>query len=222
VSTPEGHDTRSAFQATDTGRVEAFSDGVFAVAITFLALEMATPEHRTGELRSALLHQWPVYLGYLTSFAYTGVIWLNHHQAFTRIRVMDRELHMANLALLFATAALPFPTGVLADALREKFDSADVRTAVVLYAVVAAAMCTGWAWIYLHLALRPQLLGTNASARFAPQGVVRSLVGIVIYLLGGALGWEFNPAIALAAFLFLPLFYFVSSGSVRIRRSSSP
>lgn len=221
MATPVRPDARSEFQATDTGRVESFSDGVFAVAVTILALEMTTPPHRSGELRTALLHQWPVYLGYLTSFSYIGVIWLNHHQAFTRVRVMDRELHMANLALLFTTAALPFPTGVLADALREEFNSDDVRTAVVLYAIVAAAMCTGWAWIYLHLALRPHLLDANVSSRFAWRGVVLSAVGIVLYLLGGGLGWEINPAIAFAAFLFLPLFYFVTSGSSRIRHTST-
>ncbi|WP_327287405.1 TMEM175 family protein [Streptomyces sp. NBC_01198] len=210
------------FQATDTNRVEAFSDGVFAVAITILALEMHTPPHRSGDLLSALPHQWPVYLGYFTSFAYIGVIWLNHHQAFTRIRVMDRELHVANLALLFTTASLPFPTGVPADALQEKFDGSDVRTAVVLYALVAAAMCGSWAWIYFHLARGRGLLDASVNPGFVPHGLARSAVGIVVYLLGGGLGWALNPGVALAAFVLLPLFYFTSTGGIFHWRRRTP
>jgi uncharacterized membrane protein len=205
---------RGAFQVTDTGRVEAFSDAVFAVAITILALEMSTPAHRRGGLLPALLHQWPVYLGYLTSFAYIGVIWLNHHQAFTRIRVMDRGLHVANLALLFTTAALPFPTGVLAHALQERITSADVRTAVALYALVAAVMCVSWAWIYYQLIRRPGLLEATADARYITLGLVRSAVGIMIYVLGGVLGWAINPGLALAVFLLLPLFYFATTEGI--------
>lgn len=216
--TPGTAGAPGTFQATDTSRVEAFSDGVFAVAITILALEMQTPPHKLDELYSALLHQWPVYLGYFTSFAYIGVIWLNHHQAFTRIRVTDRELHVANLALLFTTASLPFPTGVLAEALQERFDSADVRAAVVLYAIVAAAMCSSWAWIYFHLGRGAGLLDDAVSSRFVPHGLVRSAVGVVVYLLGGVLGWAVNPGIALAAFVLLPLFYFTSTGGIFHKR----
>ncbi|WP_086724179.1 TMEM175 family protein [Streptomyces carpinensis] len=208
-----------AFQATETGRVEAFSDGVFAVAITILALEMTTPAHGRGGLLSALLRQWPAYLGYLTSFAYIGVIWLNHHQAFARIRVVDRGLHAANLVLLFTTAALPFPTGVLVDTLREEIAGADVRTAVVLYAIVAAAMCASWVWTYVQLTRRPGLLDDSVEAHYVPHGMVRSAVGVVVYLLAGGLGWAVNPGIALALFLLLPLFYFATSeGIPRVRR----
>jgi uncharacterized membrane protein len=210
----ERPDARGAFQVTDTGRVEAFSDGVFAVAITILALEMGTPAHRDGGLLSALLDQWPVYLGYLTSFAYLGVIWLNHHQAFARIRVMDRGLHVANLAVLFIAAALPFPTGVLAHALQERITSADVRTAVALYALIAAALSASWVWIYYQLIRRPGLLEATVDARYVPQGLVRSAVGIVICLLGGVLGWAVNPGIALAMFLLLPLFYFATTEGI--------
>ena len=211
-SVPKRLGPRRTFQATDTGRVEAFSDAVFAVAITVLVLGLGTPAHESGELLHALLHQWPVYIGYFTSFVYIGVIWLNHHQAFTRIRIMDRQLHVANLSLLFTTAALPFPTSVLAEALQEEFSSDDVRTAVALYALIAAGMCASWGWIYLHLARRPSLLDATAAPRFVPQGLVHSAVGVVVYLLGGGLGWAINPGIALAAFVLLPLFYFHGSG----------
>ncbi len=146
------------FQRSDTARVEAFSDAVMAIAITILALALRSPQHAPGQLLTALLHQWPIYLGYVTSFAFIGVIWLNHHQAFTRIRTVDRGLHAANLALLCTTAALVFPTDVIAAALQEDLANTDARTAVGLYALVATLMCASWLAIYIHLDRHPRLL----------------------------------------------------------------
>ncbi|MFE9100986.1 TMEM175 family protein [Actinomadura geliboluensis] len=203
------------FVRTDTGRVEAFSDAVIAIAITILALDMRTPEHAPGQLRQALLHQWPVYLGYVISFGYIGVIWLNHHQAFTRIRTVDRGLHSANLFLLLTTAALAFPTAVLSEAMQEDVDGTDARTAVALYAVIAAAMCGSWVWIYAHLGRHPDLLNARVEPHYLRHGQFRSVAGIVGYLLGGVLGWLVVPTIALGVFLLLPVFYFVTSEGLR-------
>jgi uncharacterized membrane protein len=203
------------FARTDTGRVEAFSDAVIAIAVTILALEMRPPEHDEGQLLSALLHQWPVYFGYLTSYAYIAVIWLNHHQAFTRIRTVDRGLHAANLTLLLTTAALAFPTAVVSEALQEGLSGADARTAVALYALIAAAMCASWLWTYLHLGRHPELLSDRAEPHYVRHGRLRSLTGIVGYGLGGGLGWALHPAVALAVFALLPVFYFVTSEGFR-------
>ena len=71
---------------SETDRVETFSDGVFAIAITLLALDVRPPQHRPGDLVGALLRHWFAYLGYVTSFACIAVIWLNHRAAFKRIR----------------------------------------------------------------------------------------------------------------------------------------
>lgn len=211
--------SRRGFQATDTGRVEAFSDAVLAIAITILALEMSTPPHQIDGLLPALLHQWPAYLGYVTSFAYIGVIWLNHHQAFTRIRVVDRGLHAANLALLLTTAALPFPTGVLSEALQEEVSSPDARTAVVLYALIAASMCASWVWIYLHLARHPDILAPTIEPHYVRHGQLRSALGMLIYALAGVLGYVAAPVVALAVFLIMPVFYFATSEGIPRRRA---
>jgi hypothetical protein len=85
---------------TETSRVEAFSDGVLAIAITLLVLDLRPPAHAPGQLVTGLLGQWPAYLGFVTSFLYIAVIWLNHHQTFARIRTVDRGLHFANIAVL--------------------------------------------------------------------------------------------------------------------------
>ncbi|MGP4016440.1 TMEM175 family protein [Saccharopolyspora sp. 5N708] len=207
------------FARTGTSRVEAFSDAVFAIAITILALDMRTPPHSTGQLLPALWHQWPVYLGYLTSFAYIGVIWLNHHQTFTRIRTVDRGLHAANLTLLLTTAALAFPTAVVSEAVQSDAIGADARTAVALYALIAAAMCASWLWIHTHLAHHPDLLSGRDDERYIRHGRLRSSAGVIVYALGGALGWFTHPAIAMGVFLLLPVFYFVTSeGLPRVRR----
>ena len=79
----EGHEKES-------GRVEAFSDGVFAIAITLLILEVKVPRGFSGkDLVPALLEQWPSYAAFLTSFATIGIMWLNHHRLFTLIRRVD-------------------------------------------------------------------------------------------------------------------------------------
>ena len=85
-------------------RVEAFSDGVLAIAITLLVLNLHAPSQSAGTL-SELASQWPAYLAYLASFAYIGVIWVNHHQLFTRIAAVDLGLLWRNLALLLAITA---------------------------------------------------------------------------------------------------------------------
>src|SRR6266566_22821 len=101
-----------------TGRLEAFSDGVFAIAITLLVLDLAVPARNRSEpggLAAALGHQWPSYFAYLVSFLIIGIIWVNHHTVFDTVRLVDRPVLFANLALLLVVSALPFPTRLLAE-----------------------------------------------------------------------------------------------------------
>ena len=88
----------------DTGRAEAFSDGVIAIIITLLVLDLRPPGGEPGGLLRGLLRQWPTYLAYVTSYVYVGVVWLNHKAMFRRIRSIDRGLHWANFGILFTTA----------------------------------------------------------------------------------------------------------------------
>lgn len=113
-----------------TGRTEAFSDGVFAIAITLLILEISVPESAFGDLWSGIAHQWPSYLAYTTSFMTIGWIWLAHHGIFRRLQYANRELTLINLLLLMATAFLPFPTKLMAEAIH---DTDAVRAAVIFY-----------------------------------------------------------------------------------------
>lgn len=116
---------------TETGRIEAFSDGVFAIAITLLILEIHVPESALdSDLRKALLHLWPSFLAFLASFMTIGVIWLNHHRLFSLIQKCDDGLIAFNLLLLLGVTWLPFPTALLAQHLR----GADVVIAGNTYA----------------------------------------------------------------------------------------
>ncbi len=87
----------------ESTRVEAFSDGVFAIAITLLVVNLKAPASRGAVLHN-LLGQWPTYVAYLASFGYIGVIWVNHHNLFTRIGLVNGAAAGRNLALMLATS----------------------------------------------------------------------------------------------------------------------
>ena len=113
-----------------TGRIEAFSDGVFAIAITLLILEVAVPESEFGNLWRGIADQWPAYLAYATSFITIGGLWMIHHGIFRRLQYADSWIMRINLALLMAVSFLPFPTKLMAEAIHETDAE---RAAVVFY-----------------------------------------------------------------------------------------
>ena len=118
----------------ETGRVEAFSDGVFAIAITLLILDVKVPATvGPGNLGSALLEEWPMFLAFLASFFTIGVMWMNHHRLFTLIEAADDALIAFNLLLLLGITWVPFPTALLAEHLSE-------RVAAVIYAATFFVM----------------------------------------------------------------------------------
>ena len=99
----------------DTARVEAFSDGVFAIIITLLILEIRVPHDiRAGGLANAVVHLWPSFLAFAASFFTIGVMWMNHHRVYTLIGKSDQRMMALNLVLLFTISIIPFPTGLIA------------------------------------------------------------------------------------------------------------
>lgn len=100
-------------------RLEAFSDGVFAIAITLLVLDLKVPEPGSGKLGHELLENWPSYAAYAISFFTIGIIWINHHAAFSRLRAVDHSLLIWNLGLLMTVGILPFTTSLMAEYLKE-------------------------------------------------------------------------------------------------------
>jgi uncharacterized membrane protein len=185
-----------------TGRTEAFSDGVFAIAATLLVLELEVPHVEPGGLAGALLERWPSYATYVVSFLTIGIIWVNHHAVMERIRVVNRPLLFNNLLFLMAVAAIPFPTALLADYLREGHDE---RLAAAVYGGTMAVMGVtfGATWAYAVLS---GLLDENVDPDLARRSLWIFAFGNPLYVL--AIGASLlSASLALAIYAFLALFY---------------
>jgi TMEM175 potassium channel family protein len=136
---------RDADVREETTRVEAFSDGVFAIAMTLLILEIRTPEHvGAGRMAAALLALWPSYLAFVASFFTIGVMWMNHHRLFNLIGRSDQGLLATNGLLLLFVTFIPFPTALLARFLNHP----DSRGAAIFYngTFLAAALAFQLLW----------------------------------------------------------------------------
>jgi uncharacterized membrane protein len=120
-----------------TGRIEAFSDGVFAIAITLLILEVGVPESEFDHLWRGIANQWPAYLAYATSFITIGAIWMLHHGVFRRLRYANAWVMRLNLLLLMVVSFLPFPTKLLAEAIHDRDAE---RAAVIFYGATLLAI----------------------------------------------------------------------------------
>jgi uncharacterized membrane protein len=197
---------------TESTRVEAFSDGVFAIAITLLVLDLKAPVMRGAVLHNLLI-QWPAYLAYLGSFGYIGVIWVNHHYLFTRIARVNGALLWRNLALLLAMSVLPFPTAVVASAFQHG-DVNDQRTAIVFYALVAGAAAVTWLVLFHFLSRAPYLLEDQAHTAFFAAERRRAVFGVTLYALS-ALAAVLYPVAGLVVACILPVFYGMTSSGWR-------
>jgi uncharacterized membrane protein len=172
-------------QRWETGRVEAFSDGVIAIAITLLVLEIHIDPSGLERPWRALADEWPSYLAFVTSFLTIGGVWLAHHGLFTRLRAVDPVLMRLNLLLLMAVSFLPFPTGLMAEALRES-ESAE-RAAVVIYGVLAGIIELLMASASRYVASQPELLQPGAAPPAVAdraRGGIRAVLYAVLLVLG--------------------------------------
>jgi len=186
--------------ASETSRIEAFSDGVFAIAITLLILEIKIPPATQAPLRTQLLQQWPSYFAYLLSFFFIGIMWINHHRLFTHIRRADNGLLFLNLLLLLGVSAVPFPTAVLAVHLH----ASGAQTAAVLFngTYVAIAVFFNLLWRY---AVSRNLLD-HASMESAAAISRQYMFGPIAYLICLALVWV-SVAVSLALNVALAVYF---------------
>ena len=194
----------SGSRLAESARVEAFSDAVLAIVITLLVLDLRAPE-KPGATLHELLQQWPVYVAYLASFASVGVIWVNHHQLFTRIASVDTGLLWRNLTLLVPTALLPFPTAVVGNAFQHGTHH-DQAVSLTFYGCVSAAMSLGWLVLFHYLSRNERLLVRDTPASFFVQEGRRAAFGVAVYALA-ALAAIWQPVVSLAMFALLPVFY---------------
>ncbi len=174
-------------------RVEAFSDGVFAIAITLLVLTVAQPRSYR-DLAHSLGTQWPSLAAYIVSFAVIGIMWINHHSVFMHLEHVDRGLLYINLLLLMTIAFLPYPTGVLGQALAK---GQGTRTAAVVYGVVMAANACTWGGLWLYASRRRRLLRADFPEEERATATLLFTVGILVYTL--SVGVAFLNAYAFLA-----------------------
>jgi uncharacterized membrane protein len=187
-------------------RIEAFSDGVFAIAATLLVLEIHVPEPGAeGGLGHALLDEWPAYASYVVSFAVIGIIWVNHHSVFDHLRHVDRTLLFLNLLLLLWVALLPFPTNLLATYMHE--GGADERIAGVVYTGTMALMGLSFGALWRY-AVRRGLLGDGLSDEEIRTRTRNFTIGGPIYLVAMLVALVSAP-VSLAINAALAVFYAV-------------
>jgi uncharacterized membrane protein len=161
-------------------RLEAFSDGVFAIAITLLVLELHVPRPGSGELGHELLKEWPSYVAYIITFVTIGIIWINHHAAFSRLRAVDHSLLMWNLLLLLTVSVLPFTTALMAAYLKE---GEGERLAAGIYG--ASLLVMGAAFVGTNrqiLLRRPQLLKEQIAPETARRLLHFAALGQIPYV----------------------------------------
>ena len=186
-----------------TSRLEAFSDGVFAIAITLLIFNIKTPTD-THHLLASLLKLWPSYLAYVISFLLIGLLWANHHVMFEHIVVTDRLLMFVNALLLMDVAFIPFTASVLASAFR---DGAGESVAIALYGgtLVLGGLCFNWLWSHAY---RGQLTDDHVTTVRMRRMTRRILFGPISYGIGAIVGY-FLPVLGVVVFGALILFYWL-------------
>jgi len=159
--------------------MEAFSDGVFAIAVTLLILEIAVPHAGQGESLARLLrHQWPSYFGYAVSFIGIGVMWWNHHELFKDIEHTDHMLMVLNLALLLCISFVPFPTALVAEYVRERTHE---TTAAITFGATYTVIAVVFNALWFYVAYPGRLLSADVSAERRRSRTARYLAGPVLY-----------------------------------------
>jgi uncharacterized membrane protein len=199
-----------------TSRLEAFSDGVFAIAMTLLVLDIKVPAAGPGAppLWQALVHQWPAYFGYVTSFATIGIMWINHHLNFTLIRRTDHALLVLNGLLLLGVTFLPFPTGLVAAYVGRAGD----RLATAVYAGTFLFIAVIWNVLWRYASTRGHLLGRDVDPRLVDAITRAYNPGVLSYFV--AFAAAFVSALASLAIIAALALYFalVPVGHHRVAR----
>jgi uncharacterized membrane protein len=161
-----------------TGRLEAFSDGVFAIAITLLVLEISVPEGSGEDLLEAFLDQWPSFLAYVVSFATIGATWLAHNAMTEYLERTDTVLVRLNLLLLMLVSFVPFPTGLVAEHIQDQ-DAARVATTILGLNLLSVAMVTSIMWRYAVRSSHVRPDAADEEVRILTQRLAPGLAGYV-------------------------------------------
>jgi uncharacterized membrane protein len=193
-------------------RLEAFSDGVFAVAITLLVLNLGVPTGG-GSLITALADSWPTFAAFALSFVTIGIIWVNHHVVFGSLRRVDRPLLFLNIGLLMSVVLLPFSTSLFAHYLVVGGDQSHVAAALFAGSLLFMSLWfdAAYAWIGAH----PELRRVGDAPPVSIRSVARFGAGMVVYL--GCIGLAFASALAvLIATALVAVYYMIDQVTAEV------
>ena len=204
--------------AVSPARLEAFSDGVFAIAITLLILEVKVSGDEGVSLARQLREAWPSYAAYLISFAMIGTMWINHHGMFNSLKSVDHPLVVANIALLLVVSFVPFPTKLVGEHLRGG-TFADRRTAVLLYDATFIAISIVFPLLWWTITRGLALTKPHVTPAAVRAGYQRNLVGGPLYTITFLVALKY-PSLSLALSGALACFYLMPhKGSHTPRRA---
>ena len=194
---------------SETFRIEAFADAVFAIAITLLVIEIRLPPHeevlRLGGVGPALLQLWPSYVGYTISFIVIGIMWANHHNLMKLVDRVDHGFITLTLLLLLCVAFLPFPTAVMADHLADP-DTHERAVAVAFYCGCFTVTALFYFLMWWHAARNRRLIASHVSDD-AVRAITRAYVpGSLLYLTATLLAFV-HVALSLAIVVGLAALY---------------
>ena len=190
----------------ETGRLETFADGVFAIAATLLIIDVTVPDRSTA-LGHSVLHAWPEYAAYAVSFVTIGIMWLNHHLCLRQIGAVDRTFMVLNLFLMMCIAFVPFPTKLVALHLRDDGE----RAAALTYGVTLTLTAVCFAAFWFYAARNNRLIAEDADPMVIKGARVDTMYG---------LGNLMDATIAAAPRLTQPLFLMYGAHDAVIPRTA--
>nr|WP_090344488.1 TMEM175 family protein [Mycolicibacterium malmesburyense]CRL76038.1 hypothetical protein CPGR_03808 [Mycolicibacterium malmesburyense] len=190
--------------------MEAFSDGVFAIAITLLVLEIGVPDGSEADLLGAVARQWPSYLTYLVSFSTIGAVWLEHSVITEFLERATPALIRLNLLLLLLVSFLPFPTRLLGDYMGE---SDAQRVAVTVYGInlllVAGVVSLMWRYAVWQRLIRTE--AADADVKLITKRLTPGLAGYAVFIAAGV----FFPIVAVFGYLVIAVYFIVPFAALR-------
>jgi uncharacterized membrane protein len=197
---------------TDTGRLETFSDGVIAIAITLLILEVKVPNVAGHELGAVLRHEWPSFAAYVVSFLTIGVMWVNHHHMFRLIERSNHTFLILNVLFLMTIAFLPWPTVLVGTYIHDP-DGRIVAAVAYGATMVAIAIMFNVVWAYAA-SKGGRLLAPEVDRATLPRVSRSYLVGPIVYGTATLLALV-DPYISLAIYAALGVFWLLPRSGTR-------
>ena len=184
----------------DPGRVLAFTDGVFAIVITILVLELKVPDLASGQsLADSLEEMRPTFVAFVISFLIVGMYWAWHRSTFAQVRYVDTTTLWINLIFLLPVSMIPFAASVIGE-------YPDEATALYLYGVVLIAVTLVRIWLYWYLHRHPALMWHEASEQTRRLGTITAAAPLLVYIVAMLVA-DALPALSLLLYFGMPLLY---------------